>query len=103
MASDYEREIHGPRVTDAPGDGEALAEVRDDISAIEGGDMSRVAPWSTADEALEFLRASERRLLDRIATKERRRNRSSLSSLLDLQSSASVDNLRDRLGLPPRE
>ena len=58
MASDYSREIHG-HDEDRTSDGELLAEIREEIAAIEAGDASRVAPWSTAEIALADLRVSE--------------------------------------------
>jgi hypothetical protein len=64
--SDYEREIHGGNSFDGPSDGEVLAETREAIAAIENGDLTGVAPWSTKEETLTLLRADEARLMARI-------------------------------------
>ena len=58
---DVQRELlGGDDNSDRPSAGEALAEVQEEIAKIEAGDLSGVAPWSTAEVALADLRRQER-------------------------------------------
>jgi hypothetical protein len=60
--TDYERELHGGVDSDAISNGEALAEAKAALQALESGDLSHVPPWMTMDQALEDAQALVQRL-----------------------------------------